>query len=89
VDAFIASFRRANHEDPLRRFVAEITVKKESTYAIPQIRNTGEEADYAQVKPVWDYFNENKQKFVRNESLTMEELRKEAAKAEDLQKPEE
>jgi hypothetical protein len=88
-DAFITSFKLGNKEQPLRRYIAEITVKAESTYVVPFIQNTREEADYALIKPVWDYFQENQDKFIRNTALVMEELRQKDIDAVNFEKPEE
>lgn len=81
-DNFLASFKR-NIGPETKRLklpsrVAEITVKDCGQYAIPVISNTGREANYTQIKPIMEWFKEREGRFVRNTSVSLEEMKEQA-----------
>ena len=68
---------------PLSRYESLITVRKEGKFAVANIANTREEADYDKIKPVMEWFKERKDHFIRNLALVLEEQ-----KIQDMQEME-
>lgn len=83
--AFTASRIRGVGESarkfPFRAFVANISVEKEKNYARSRIDNTGEWSDPSIVEPAFNYFEENKNRFVKNLALVLEDRKKKDAEA--------
>lgn len=81
-DSFLSSFKRTVGPETkklaLPSRIAEIRVKDCGQYAIPVITNTGREADYAQIKPIMEWFKEREGRFVKNIAITMEEMKEQA-----------
>jgi hypothetical protein len=63
-------------EYPFRAFVANISVEKEKSYARSRIDNTGEWSDPSVVEPAFNYFMENKNRFVKDLALVLEDMKK-------------
>jgi hypothetical protein len=78
--AFLGSCNRGMGDNakslPFHNFIAQISVQKKGTYFIPKIVNTGGWSDPTLMKPVVEFFNENRKKFVRNLLVTYSELMK-------------
>lgn len=82
--AFLSSRTRGLGDNqkkyPFRAFLAQISVEKEGRYARMRIDNTGEWSDPDIVTPAYNYFDENRSKFVKNLALVLEDMKKKADK---------
>ncbi len=80
---FIASCSRSiggeTKEYPFYAFVAQIVIEDKGQYVIPKIVNTNQFTEPSKIKPIVNWFAENKDKLVRNLSLQMEEAKKKKA----------
>jgi len=82
---FLGSFARKSgdediHRLPLFRYESIIRIKQLERHSIPVISNTGKEANYREIKPIVEWFKTRENDFVRNLSITLQEL-KEAEEA--------
>ena len=66
---------------PPRAFIARISLEKKGIYATSKIQNTNQWSDPDQVKPIHDYFKENRPKFVKNLAVVLEERKQKAIEA--------
>jgi hypothetical protein len=66
-------------EYPFYAFVAQIIIDDKGQYVVPKIVNTNQYTEPAKIKPIIGWFVENKEKFVRNLSLQMEDAKKKKA----------
>lgn len=77
---FVASCTRGMGDNaveyPFHAFVARYTVIKQDKYFIPKITNTGQWSDRKRIEPVVEYFNANRDSFIKNMMLVWEEQRK-------------
>ncbi len=80
---FLASCTRSiggeKKEYPFYSFVAQISIEDKAEYVIPNIINTNQFTEPAKVKPIINWFDDNRDKLVRNLSVQMEEMKKKKA----------
>jgi hypothetical protein len=91
-DDYLKGFNRGGPSGgklPLYRFVSRISIKHVEEYAIPTIVNTGVEADYNKIKPIVDWFDEREGDFVRNLSVSLQDMEEKAAEEEEFPPKEE